>query len=159
MRLNRQSEIAISILAACAAAPEQQLQTVQLAEIAQTTKDHAAQIISILTRSGYLRTSRGRSGGVRLAADARELTLNQVLRITQPDLAKRAGRTLDTPATLVGPIVDAAFAPFLRVMERVTIADLISPSDGAKAPCFECCLVKQHSPHGGLRTLQSVPGD
>ena len=140
MRLSRQTEIAINILTACAKAKGGRLQTTQLAQEAGATKDHAAQVISMLTRQGYLHALRCRKGGICLAADPHILTLEHILRITQPDLLK--GMRVDNPgAVVLGPIVEAAFAPFVRAMEQITIADLLKPSDSFHTHCFNCRLV------------------
>lgn len=154
MRLNRQSEIAIGILVACARSPMRKITTLQAAEASATTKDHAAQVVNLLVHEGFLRTERGRGGGIALAVPATEILLGDVLRRVQPDLVRHAGRddrsghnvTISAFAAIVG----AAEATFLTFMDRYSIADLLSgsaehASAGKQAlhlPCFDCGLVK-----------------
>ncbi|WP_371072138.1 MULTISPECIES: Rrf2 family transcriptional regulator [unclassified Sinorhizobium] len=140
MRLNRQTEIAISILIACGKAEGHRLQTVHLARTASATRDHAAQVISLLVRSGHLRSLRGRQGGICLAADPRSLPLGDILRITQPDLFDGKRKIGGPSAAVLAPVVEAAFAPFLRAMEQITIADLLGGPNTFHSHCFNCRL-------------------
>lgn len=143
MRLTRQSEIAVGILAACAERPGEQMQTVRLAEITRTTKAHAARIVALLVRYGYLTSIRGRSGGLRLLADPSRIALGDVLRLTQPELAdiatirepdRRSGKAFDS-------IVQAAFASFLDMIDRFTVADLVALSPSGRMACLDCSLL------------------
>lgn len=140
MRLSRQTEIAISILTACGKAEGRRLQMVHLARMASATRDHAAQVISLLVRHGHLQSLRGRQGGICLAADPRSLTLGSTLRITQPDLFNGRRKIGGPSAAILGPIVEAAFAPFLRAMEQITIADLLEVPSTFHSYCFDCRL-------------------
>ncbi len=45
------------------------------------------QIITILSRAGYLRSNRGPQGGYRLAKDPKEYTVGMILRLTEGSLA------------------------------------------------------------------------
>lgn len=144
MRLTRQSEIAIGVLAACAERPGEQVQTVRLAEITRTTKAHAARIVALLVRYGYLKSIRGRSGGLRLLADPSRIALGDVLRLTQPELADIA--TIRKPDTLAvkatfDVIVQAAFASFFDMIDRFTVADLVALSPSGRMACLDCSLL------------------
>lgn len=154
MRLNRQSEIAIGILVACARSQMRKITTLQAAEASATSKDQAAQVVNLLVHEGFLRTERGRQGGIALAVPATEILLGDVLRRVQPDLVRHAGRddlsgqnaTIPAFAAIVG----AAEATFLTFMDRYSVADLVSgplqhASTGKQVshlPCFDCGLVK-----------------
>lgn len=143
MRLNRQSEIAIGILAACARSPMRKIRTLQAAEASATTKDHAAQVVNLLVHEGFIRTERGRGGGIALAVPATEILLGDVLRRVQPDLVRHAGKDdpLGNNATLpvFDAIVGAAEATFLTFMDRFSIADLVSET--GKIDCLDCGLI------------------
>ena len=69
MRLTRQAEIAVQVLALCersGAGPGsgRAITTRQAAGFAGTTKDHAAQVVARLVRDGWLESVRGRGGGL-----------------------------------------------------------------------------------------------
>lgn len=158
MRLKRQSEIAIGILAACAKSPETKFPAQQLAQEIGATKDHAYQVVALLVRNGFLCSERGPGGGVRLAMDPATIKLVDVLRITQPDLERDTTENLATGSSssqvLLDDIVAAATSFFVRLLDRFTVADLVAPADAAAIACFDCRLVTSR-PH---RHEPSLPG-
>lgn len=149
MRLTRQSEIAISILATCARAPHRQWTTRKVAEIAGVSKDHAAQIVGLLVRGGYLKSERGRAGGLNLTVAPQLIRLGEILRLTQPRLESAADSQQPvSPAaeTHFEMIVEAATASFVRFMDRFTVDDLLSGPPLGRVACFDCSLVNPSRP-------------
>ncbi|NKN37345.1 Rrf2 family transcriptional regulator [Agrobacterium sp. a22-2] len=160
MRLKRQSEIAIGILAVCARSPATKFPAQHLAQEVGTTKDHAYQVVALLVRNGFLNSDRGPGGGVRLARDPTEIKLVDVLRITQPELDGNAGEP--EPGTLAGqPLLDsivaAASSFFVRLLDRFTIADLIASPDGSGVACLHCSLVAARPVRERLMLLTAPP--
>lgn len=145
MRLTRQSEIAIAVLATCAQAGGKTIRTMEAAEAAVTTKDHAAHIVNDLVHEGFLKTVRGRQGGIALAVPATEILLGDVLRRMQPDLVRHADvRENDEAATAniaFNAIVGAAEATFLTFMDRFSVADLVSDAASKWIDCLDCELL------------------
>ena len=145
MRLTRQSEIAIAILAACARAAGKTMRTMEAAGAAMATKDHAAHVVNDLVHEGFLKTIRGRQGGISLAVPAKEILLGDVLRRMQPDLVRHAeARENEEPATAniaFNAIVGAAEATFLTFMDRFSVADLVSETAGKRIDCLDCELL------------------
>ncbi|WP_322214822.1 RrF2 family transcriptional regulator [Agrobacterium vitis] len=144
MRLKRQSEIAIGILTACAQSPLTKHPAQHLAQEVGATRDHAYQVVALLVRNGFLTSDRGPGGGLRLARDPKDIKLADVLRITQPDLDSNAQEP--EPGTLKGqPLLDgsvAAASSFLvRLLDRITVADLVASPDSSAIACLECSLV------------------
>ncbi|MBT9371218.1 Rrf2 family transcriptional regulator [Rhizobium sp. CSW-27] len=148
MRLTRQCEIAFAILATCAGSPTRVMTTLQVAKASVTTKDHAAQVVSLLAREGFLRTERGRGGGITLALPAADILLGDVLRRVQPDLVQRAGQGdifghgvthHVTPAFAI--ILFAAEAAFLTFMDRFSVADLVGEAAIQRFACLDCRLL------------------
>lgn len=89
------------------------------------------QIITILSRAGYLRSNRGPQGGYRLAKDPKEYTVGMILRLTEGSLApvacledepNRCERQ-DTCVTLkIWKELDEAIN---SVVDKYTLADLV----------------------------------
>lgn len=75
------------------------------------------QIISILSRSGFVKSVRGPQGGYKLAKDPSEYTVGMILRLTEGSLAPVA--CLDDD---VNQCNRAAFCPTLVVWERLNEA-------------------------------------
>ncbi|HEY0121135.1 MAG TPA: Rrf2 family transcriptional regulator [Rhizobium sp.] len=144
MRLSKQSEIAIGILAICAGRPTERIRTQGVADLTSTTKDHAAQIVALLVRHGFLSTVRGRRGGLQLAMAPVDINLGSVLRVTQPELASvgDGARLLAASGnSIFGIIVEAAFASFLALMDHFTVSDLIALPPSPRLACLDCSLV------------------
>lgn len=125
MRLNRQAEIAISVLVACARSQGKTLRTSEIAERSDVSKDSAAQIILLLSREGFLKTRRGRFGGVALTHSPREILLGDVLRRIQPELFENCAREDNDAVSALNMIIGAAEATFLAFMDQFSIADLV----------------------------------
>jgi Rrf2 family nitric oxide-sensitive transcriptional repressor len=145
MRLTRQSEIAIAVLTTCARAGRKTVRTMEAAEAAATTKDHAAQVVNDLVHEGFLKTMRGRQGGIALAVPATEILLGDVLRRMQPDLVRHAeireSDELEVASIAFAAIVGAAEATFLTFMDRFTVADLVSDAAAKRIDCLDCELL------------------
>ncbi|MCY1666330.1 RrF2 family transcriptional regulator [Rhizobium sp. SL86] len=145
MRLTRQSEIAIAILTACAQAAGKTVRTMDVAEAAKATKDHAAQIVTDLVQQGLLKAMRGRQGGITLARPPEEILLGDVLRRMQPDLVRHteARNSAEPPGanTAFTAIVGAAEATFFTFMDRFSIADLVSEIASRRVDCLDCALL------------------
>lgn len=141
MRVNRRSEIAISILSACARTPSRTIRTIQVAEAANASKDHTAQVVCALVQAGFLYALRGRNGGIRLAVAAEEILLGDVLRQMQPDATRCAGPTETLDAGFqeyaFASISCAANATYLSFMDRFSIADLVKAATNNDALCLE----------------------
>ena len=58
-----------------------------IAERQQLSNKYLEQIIAMLNKAGFLKTSRGNNGGYKLAKKAEEYTVGDILRATEGDLA------------------------------------------------------------------------
>ena len=128
IRVSRQAQIALFILAECARSPDALIQTVAVAEAAGTTKDNAAQIVNLLATKGLLRTRRGRNGGIALGKAPGSISMGDVLRITETDLmASAAGKAIEGEGNLSEVIqlaLDGAMTFYLGILDKVTISDI-----------------------------------
>lgn len=160
MRLTRMSEIAIGALATCAEKPNSMVSTRFIAEQTGTTKDHAAQVVAMLVRNGFIASERGRAGGLRLAVDPEHITLGDVLRLTQPELAGQDDarvRNRPSGSQALDMIVEAASASFVRLMGRFTIADLIAAPATGRVACLDCGLLNPAMRPKAETPLRSEP--
>ncbi len=93
---------------------------------------HLVKVVHRLGQLGYIETTRGRGGGVRLAHEPSCIVIGDVIRKTEPTLAlvecfKAEGNTCPITAACglklwLGKAVDAFFA----VLDDVTLADVIA---------------------------------
>jgi Rrf2 family nitric oxide-sensitive transcriptional repressor len=80
MRLTRFSDIGLRVLLYLAPAGERQVTVTEIAQQFDIPVNHLTKVISHLVRNGWVETTRGRNGGLRLCADASTLTIGTVLR-------------------------------------------------------------------------------
>lgn len=85
MRLSQASDFALRILMATGHSDAPQ--TVErLSTQLGLAKSHVMKIVAHLARGGYLETTRGRGGGIRLALAPEAIRLGDVVRLIEPDL-------------------------------------------------------------------------
>jgi len=75
----------------------------EIAERLDTSKKYLEQIVSILTREGYLQTTRGFKGGYRLARAASTYRVGDVLRATEGSIAPVACADCDAKSAVACP--------------------------------------------------------
>ena len=131
MRLTSFSDYALRLLIHAARHPDRLVTIEEAATVYDISRSHLTKVANVLTRAGFLRSVRGRSGGLELGRDPAALSLGEVLRVTEPDMARAECfgpdeiRDPNRPEALDAAIRDA-LAAFLRVMDRRTLADLLA---------------------------------
>ncbi len=141
MRLTQWTDYSLRVLMYCAAcAGREHPPTVsEIAEAHGISRSHLTKIVMILAGHGWLATTRGRGGGLRLLADPRRLSLGQIIRETEPDLNlvecfESGSNTcrLDGYCRLKGAL-GKAMGAFMAALDGVTLADLLTPSARASS--------------------------
>jgi len=85
MRLSQASDFALRILMATGQSDAPQTVD-RLSTQLGLAKSHVMKIVAHLARGGYLETTRGRGGGIRLALPPEAIRLGDVVRLIEPDL-------------------------------------------------------------------------
>ena len=109
-----------------------------IAEIARAyavSEHHLTKVIHRLGQLGLVKTTRGRNGGLRLGRPPEEISLGQVVRQTEEDLAiaECFGRGCCAIAGVceLQRVLNEALQAFLFVLDRHTLADL-DPTAGRR---------------------------
>jgi Rrf2 family nitric oxide-sensitive transcriptional repressor len=141
MRLTNFSDYALRILMYAAVVPDGRLITIEeTAEAYGISRAHLMKVANQLTRAGYLKAIRGRSGGLTLAKRPDRIRLSDVLRATEPDFALVECMTSDnrcviSPRCRLRGVLNEALTAFLDTLGGYTLADLIlSPKDSSVRP-------------------------
>lgn len=97
--------------------------------------NHVAKVAHALGRAGFIRSLRGRSGGVALARPPEDITLGEVVRAMEPSLrlADCANCVLRLDCSTSSVLADAMSA-FLRVLDDTTLAEAARRHAPAFAP-------------------------
>lgn len=130
MRLTRQTNYAVRILMYCAANKDRLSRIPEIASAYTVSELFLFKILQPLVEAGLVQTVRGRNGGVRLGRPADEISLFDVVRVTEDSFAMAECFENDAVEC---PLVDScglnaalreALNAFFAVLARHSIADL-----------------------------------
>ncbi len=130
MRLTNFSDYALRVLMYAAAQDDRLITIEETADVYGISRAHLMKVANHLTRAGYLKAVRGRSGGLALAKRPNRIKLGDVLRVTEPDFAIVECFTSDNhcliiPRCRLRGVLKEALAAFTGTLDRYTLADLI----------------------------------
>lgn len=135
MRLTSFFDYTLRVLMYAAANGDRLITIGETAGVYGISRAHLMKVANQLTRAGYLKAVRGRSGGLTLAKRPNRIKLGDVLCATEPDFALVECFTannrcpISPRCRLRGPLKEA-LAAFIGVLDSYTLADLIlSPKD------------------------------
>ena len=140
MRLTRFSDYSLRVLMYAASRGERLITIEETAATYRISRTHLMKVCHQLTRAGFLRAIRGRSGGLVLARAPSEIEISKILRLTEPDFAlvECFGGGKDcviAPRCRLQGVLHEALAAFLATVDRYTLADLmLNPADFGLAP-------------------------
>ncbi|MDR5653792.1 RrF2 family transcriptional regulator [Ruixingdingia sedimenti] len=139
MRLTIRTNLAMRVLMYCAVNPGQTVRKQDIAARCNASENHLAQVIHSLGLLGFIKTHRGRGGGMQLARDAAEISVGSVMRAMEGDLPftecfAGGGNTcpLSGSCRLSCVLADAVEA-FYAQLDRQTVADLVKDNKGLEA--------------------------
>lgn len=140
MRLTQRTDYTLRVLMYCAACEGRaKLPTVsEIAEAHGISRSHLMKIVMDLASLGWLETTRGRGGGLRLLRAPASLSLGEIVRQTETDMDmvecfdKHLNTCrLDGFCRLKG-IVKKASRDFIESLNVYTVADLLEPTSAAR---------------------------
>jgi len=140
MRLTDFSDYALRLLMYAGAQGDRLVTIEETAKLYGISRAHLMKVANQLTRAGFLKAVRGRSGGLTLAMTPERIGLGDVLRATEPDFAlvecfRNDDRCLITPRCRLRGVLAEALAAFSATVDRYTLADLmLSPQDFGLRP-------------------------
>ena len=131
MRLSRHTDYALRALIHLASRPDRLSSISEIARAYAISENHLMKVVHMLGRAGFIRTIRGRGGGIALARPANEIIIGAVVRHSEPDLnLADCGTCLIAPACGLTGALGEALGAFLAVLDRYTIADVSGDRKG-----------------------------
>ena len=130
MRLTTFSDYAFRLLIFAASHHDRRITIEETARRFSISRAHLMKVANQLTRAGFLKAVRGRSGGLTLGKPPEDIRLSEVLAAVEPDFALAecfGGGTLCliTPHCRLRSALGEALAAFLEALDRYTLADLV----------------------------------
>jgi Rrf2 family nitric oxide-sensitive transcriptional repressor len=133
MRLTLHTDYALRVLLYAGLKPDALVTIPELVDHFDIPRGHVMKVVHRLAQKGYLKTVRGRNGGMRLARDPAEIGVGAVVRDMEPELAilpclkdQKGYCRIEECCLLRSALRDATNA-FLAVLDRHTVADLLEP--------------------------------
>jgi Rrf2 family nitric oxide-sensitive transcriptional repressor len=131
MRLTRFTDNALRALVYLALDPDDIPTVGEVARKMGMSEDHLLKVVQRLSQLGYVKTIRGRNGGMRLAKPAVEIVVGEVIRRTEDNMSLVPcfdPTEINCPISAacgLAPALDEALQAFLTTLDRYTVADLL----------------------------------
>lgn len=112
--------------------PDETISTQQISSAYGISKHHLVRVVHALAELGYLQVTPGRSGGVSLARDPKDIRLGEVVRHAEPNLRLVECFDIETNTCPIISVcglkgyLQEALRAFLTELDRHTLADLLA---------------------------------
>jgi Rrf2 family transcriptional regulator, nitric oxide-sensitive transcriptional repressor len=140
MRLTSFTDFSLRLLMYAAAHEDRLITIEEVSDVYDISRAHLMKIANALTRAGFLKAVRGRSGGLMLARPPRKIRLGDVVRATEPDFAlvecfATGNQCIVTRSCRLRGVLQEGLGAFNAVLDKYTLADLIlRPKDFGVRP-------------------------
>lgn len=138
MRLTKRTNLAMRILMFCAVNTDRVVTKAEISEGCNSSENHTGQVVNQLAHLGYLRTIRGRGGGLRLDRATDDITVGGVMRDFEaavPVTECFAGDANTCPLVDVCWLRDelcVALDKFYAHLDGITLTRLVSGNEGMR---------------------------
>jgi Rrf2 family transcriptional regulator, nitric oxide-sensitive transcriptional repressor len=134
MRLTLYTDYSLRVLLYLAYNKDKTVTITELADFYRISRNHLVKVVHELGLSGYILTSRGKHGGIRLARPAEEIVIGEVVRETEPDFnllecfdPATDQCVITKSCSLKGALFEAR-AAFVGTLDKYTLADVAKTS-------------------------------
>jgi Rrf2 family transcriptional regulator, nitric oxide-sensitive transcriptional repressor len=143
MRLTLYTDYSLRVLLYLSSHNDQTVTISELADFYRISRNHLVKVVHELGRSGFILTSRGKRGGIRLARPADKIVIGEVVRKTEPDFAllecldPATDHCVITNTCNLKSVLRSARDTFLGEMDKYTLADLTKGGAAKESPAFK----------------------
>ncbi len=131
MQLTLYTDYTLRVLVYLSLQPEQTVTITQIADFYAISRNHLVKVVHNLATLGYIHTTRGKGGGLRLAVDPARVTIGEIVRKVEPNFDIVECFNTQTNKCVIEPICALKIAlaqanrEFLAALDRHTLADAI----------------------------------
>lgn len=135
MQLTRFSDYGLRLMMMAAAHGDRRITIEETARAYDISRAHLMKVAHLLVREGFLKASRGRSGGLSLARPAETIMIGDIVRATETDFAVvecmgQGNQCRITRGCRLRGVLGEAVNAFMQVLDRHTLAELtLTPED------------------------------
>jgi Rrf2 family nitric oxide-sensitive transcriptional repressor len=139
MRLTTLYDYALRVLMYAGAADDRLITIEETARVYGISRAHLMKVVNLLTRTGYLKGVRGRSGGFTLARPPEEINLGALVRAVEPDFALvecfvTGNQCVITGCCRLPNVLNEALNSFVATLDRHTLRDIMLAERDFSAP-------------------------
>jgi len=130
MKVTMHTDYALRMLIFLAVHEDKPVKVSDVAEAYRLSRNHLLKVALTLGKLGYVKTARGRSGGISLGRPATEINLGAVLRAMETDFALVDCMKAGGPGCAIAPacrlkgVFAQALHAFLAVFDGYTLAEI-----------------------------------
>lgn len=142
MKLTVHSDYSLRALIYLGTHPDRPVSVAEISRAYDISQNHVAKVAHQLTRAGFTRAKRGKTGGLLLARPPEDISIGAVLRVTEPDFdllecfrPETDSCRISSRCALKGILYEAR-AAFFAVLNAHSLASLIQEPEGLK-PLFK----------------------
>ena len=127
MKLTRYTDYALRVLLYLGARPERLCAISEMSRAYGISQNHLMKVVHDLGKAGFVTSTRGRLGGIRLAHPPAGIIVGSVIRHTEDsfDLADCGGCVIAPACGLTG-VLGEALAAFMAVLDSYTLEDMLA---------------------------------
>lgn len=137
MKVNLFTNLTFRALIYLALNEKHTVKTSDIAEAYDISYNHLKKVIYALSENGYVISTKGRAGGVRLARPKETINVGEVFRITVENVAIAECFASPTDTCVISPdcrfrhILQDAMSKFIGELDNYSLADLTKGREGA----------------------------
>jgi Rrf2 family transcriptional regulator, nitric oxide-sensitive transcriptional repressor len=134
MRLTLYTDYSLRVLLYLTNKEDELVTISELADFYKISRNHLVKVVHNLGLNGYILTTRGRHGGLKLARPAKEILIGEVVRSTEPDFDLLECFNPVTDQCVISrscslkSVIFNAQASFLGELDKYTLADMVKGS-------------------------------
>lgn len=132
MNLKKYTDYGLRVLIFTAMKKEDELASIkEISEVYRISSHHLGKIVFELNKFGWIETTRGRYGGIRLAMEPEDINVGDVVRALENDFVilecfdEDTNQCIISPACKLKHALNEALRAFLDVLNGYTLKDLV----------------------------------
>lgn len=142
MRLTMYTDYSLRVLLYLSSKDGKVVTISELADYYRISRNHLVKVVHNLGLNGYILTTRGRNGGLKLARPPSDIQIGEVIRSTEPDFDliecfnPATDKCVISRSCKLKSVIFNAQASFLAELDKYTLAD-IGDSSRKTSPSFK----------------------
>lgn len=131
MQLTLHTDYALRVLIYLSLKPEEIVTIDEITDYYGVSRNHMVKVVHHLATDGFIKTSRGKNGGMQLARDAQSISVGAVVRKMEANFFivecfnENANRCQVAPVCNLKSILHKASANFLNYLDQYSVADAL----------------------------------